>query len=72
MSDVQSLQRSSVEDLLYHRSKEYARRVYMAHLKAKRSPPVPKAKASDDCVQQVDAVHTRLLQKYPYRLLLSR
>lgn len=56
--------RLSVSDLMYRRSKEYANRVYVAHLKAQHQP-VTKVQAGP-----VDAVHTRLLQKYPYRLLL--
>jgi hypothetical protein len=59
----------SVDNLLYRRSEEYAKRLYIAHLKAKRLP-VPKA--SDEFASQVDAVRTRLLEKYPYRILLSQ
>jgi hypothetical protein len=59
----------SVQNLLYRRSEEYAQRLYIAHLKAKRLP-VPKA--SDEFTSQVDAVRTRLLEKYPYRILVSQ
>ena len=56
--------RLSVPELMYRRSAEYASRVYVAHLKSQHQPA---AKVSPE---QVDAVHTRLLHKYPYRLLL--
>jgi hypothetical protein len=56
--------RLSVPELMYRRSTEYAHRVYTAHLKAQHQL-VPKISA-----EEVDAVHTRLLRKYPYRLLL--
>lgn len=57
----------NVKDLLYRRSKEYAERLYVAHLKAKHVP-VPKQR--DEFSAEVDAVHSRLLKKYPYRLLI--
>jgi len=59
--------RLSLRDLMYRRSKGYARRVYLAHL-ASTHQPVPRP--SRELTARIDAVHSRLLRKYPFRLLL--
>jgi len=59
--------RLSVRDLMYRRSKDYARRVYLAHLTSTHQP-IPRP--SRALTAKVDAVHSRLLKKYPFRLLL--
>jgi len=62
--DRPSKPRLSVPELMYRRSTDYAKRVCVAHLKAQHQP------VTEISAEQVDAVHTRLLHKYPYRLLL--
>ena len=56
--------RLSVEELKYRRSREYATKLYFAHLEATHQPKIKNE-------EQVDRIHTRLIRQYPYSRLLG-
>lgn len=55
--------RLSVDELKYRRSREYATKLYFAHLEATHQP-----KTKND--EQIDRIQTRLILQYPYSRLL--
>ena len=59
--------RISVEELMYRRSREYATKLYFAHLEATHQP-VPKMCAAVQ--KRIDEVQSRLIEEYPYARLI--
>ena len=57
----------SVEELMYRRSRDYATKLYFAHLEATHQP-VPKMCLAVQ--RKIDEVQTRLMEEYPYSRLI--
>jgi len=59
--------RLSVEELMYRRSREYATKLYFAHLEATHQPVPKMCAAVQKCI---DEVQSRLIEEYPYSRLI--
>jgi hypothetical protein len=57
----------SVEELMYRRSREYATKLYFAHLEATHQN-VPKMCSAVQ--KKIDEVQSRLMEEYPYSRLI--
>jgi hypothetical protein len=58
----------SVEELMYRRSREYATKLYFAHLEATHQP-VPNMCLAVQ--RKIDEVQSRLIEEYPYSRLIK-